>query len=178
MNKQRLLRWHVLYTRGRHEKAVAQQLEEKKIEVYVPITKQLRQWSDRKKWIDVPLFPNYVFIRANDIILSQSLQTPGVVKIVHFAGKAAVIREIQMKRIKRIIENSDYSEIEMNENHSGLFVKIKSGPFKGLSGILLEKKGKYKLSVRIEDLNASILVEINLKNIVKSDFGRSFEKPE
>jgi transcription antitermination factor NusG len=158
--------WRVIYTRGRHEKSVADELCEQGIEVFLPLVRTYRQWSDRKKSVELPLFPNYVFLRANDSSLLKILKNKGVVKTVLYSGKPAIIQENQMKEIMKIIKYAHEPEVEFDSLQTGSNVRIKSGPFRGMNGQLVERKGKYKFSVQFDSINACVLFEVDLKNIV------------
>ncbi|MCB0292804.1 MAG: antitermination protein NusG, partial [Calditrichaeota bacterium] len=79
--------WYALYTRPRHEKKVFDQLQEKRIEAFLPLTKELRQWKDRRRWVETPLFTGYVFINIDLRFRLEALQTYGVVRLVSFGGE-------------------------------------------------------------------------------------------
>jgi len=89
-----------------------------------------------------------------------------VVKTVLYSGKPAVIHENQMKEIMKIIKYAHEPEVEFDSFLTGSNVSIKSGPFRGMNGQLVERKGKYKFSVLFDSINASVLFEVDLKNIV------------
>ena len=71
--------WWALYTKPRHEKKAKLEIEKKGITVYLPLNRVLRQWSDRKKWIEEPLFPGYIFIHGDAVERHQAVQSNGVV---------------------------------------------------------------------------------------------------
>ena len=99
------LRWVAIYTVARHEKAVARQLEERRIETFLPLYRSWHRWKDRKKEVDLALFPSYVFVR----ILSRNkltvLQVPGVVDIVSFNGELATLPEQEINALRDGLEN-------------------------------------------------------------------------
>lgn len=159
--------WRVIWTRSRFEKSVAEALSSKNHIVFLPLRKEIRQWSDRRKKIEVPLFPNYIFVRAVEADFQEILKIPGVVKLIQENNRPAIIRESQMRLLKKLIENSDYPELEFQTLDEGSNITIRSGPLRGLSGVLVERKGKYKLGIRISEIKASILVEIDVKQIVR-----------
>jgi transcriptional antiterminator RfaH len=159
--------WRVIYTRGRFEKKVAAQLKERNIVIYLPLVKKLHQWSDRKKWIETPLFPNYLFLRADEIMLYEIVKIPGIVRSLYNAGIPVMISENRMKDIIRLVENSEHPEVEYDTMQIGSKVCIKSGPLRGMEGKLIQRKGKYKFSVELEAIHASVLIEIDLKHVVE-----------
>jgi len=164
LNKSSLL-WHVIYTRGRYEKRIAEQITEQGIEIFFPLVKQLRQWKDRKKWVEIPLFPNYIFVKADEKILSEILHINGVLKSVNSYGKPVTVSNKQMSSISKLIHETQYPEVEFNLPEIGSDIKIISGPLKGISGKLMQRKGKHKICIAIEAINASILVDIDPKLI-------------
>ena len=97
-------KWIAVYTRPRHEKTVAQELEKKGIESYLPLLKERRKWSDRKKWVEFPIFRSYVFARTEIKNVLYVLQTPGVTKIVRFNKDIAIVQDNEIKAIKLMIE--------------------------------------------------------------------------
>ena len=96
--------WLAVYTRPRHEKTVEKEFQKKGFEVYLPLLKERRKWSDRKKWVEFPMFRSYVFVRAKIKNILFVVQTPGVVKVIKFGDKVAVVRDEIIKAIKLMIE--------------------------------------------------------------------------
>ena len=105
-----LKRWYALYTRSRHEKKVDYQLREKGIESYLPLQRVLRKWSDRKKWVEEPLFRCYVFVHVDPANRLRALQTFGVVRFVTFSDEPAVVRDDEIENIRRILRESPDAE--------------------------------------------------------------------
>ncbi len=167
MTQEKIHPWRVIYTKSRYEKVVEKQFTDMGIEVYLPLIKQLRLWSDRKQWVELPLFPNYIFLRADDSTLFELLKTPGVVKAVYHAHKPVLIRDKQMEDIIRIVNFSEQIEVENDSLIPGSKVRISSGPFKGIKGTLVERKGKYKFSFEVEAIRSCLLIEIDLKQVRK-----------
>lgn len=153
-------KWYALYTRARFEKKVNKRLQEQKIEAFLPLQKTLRQWSDRKKIVEVPLFSSYVFVNICKHEYDKVLKTDGVVGYIKFEGKAVDIPVEQINYLKKLI-NSDY-EIESTDFPflPGEQVEILIGPLKGLRGELIRKEQKSRFLVRMEHLNQNLLVKI------------------
>lgn len=105
------MKWHVIHTRPRWEKKVHNSLAEKGIESYCPLNKVHRQWSDRIKVIQEPLFKSYVFVKIHDNDRSCVRMTAGVLNFVHLNGKPSVIKEKQLQTIRRFLNNHENIEV-------------------------------------------------------------------
>lgn len=158
--------WHVIYTRSRAEKKVAEELTNKGIENFLPIQKQLRKWKDRKKWVEVPLISGYCFVRISRKEYDEVLQTNHVVCYVTFNGKAATVPEKQMQDLKRLTEQND---VEVNVTHEnfepGQKVEIIAGPMMGIRGELVEARGKQKFILRFEQISSIFHIEISADHL-------------
>src|SRR6266516_6445095 len=95
-----LLRWHAIYTCSRHEKSVSRQLREKQIDCFLPLYKSVRRWKDRRKQLELPLFPGYVFVHMALKDRLQVLQLPGVVRFVNFNGKPAALPDAEIEALR------------------------------------------------------------------------------
>jgi transcription elongation factor/antiterminator RfaH len=157
--------WYAIYTKPRHEKKVYQQLVEKDIVVFLPMTKSLRQWKDRRKWVEMPLFTGYVFI---DILLKnkiEALQTRGVVKMVSFGGVPASIPDWQIEQLKKVISQPESLRLEQYLK-KGDTVEVIAGPLKGVKGYLREIRGETRVAILIDGIYQSASFEVQ-KNFVK-----------
>lgn len=153
--------WYAVYTKSRSEKMVDKLLKEKDIDCYLPLQKVLKQWSDRKKWVEEPLIRSYIFVHiADDREYLNVLQTDGTVKFVTFAGKAAKIPEKQIDNIKLLLASEEELEVTAEKFEPGMEIKVHAGPLKGLEGSLIEMRGKNRVKVELEAIGQSILVEI------------------
>jgi len=159
--------WFALYTRSRNEKKVHAQLQSRNIESYLPLQKTLRQWSDRKKWVEEPLIRSYVFVHISEREYYDALNTPGAVRFIFFEGKAAVIPEWQINAIKHILSSG--AEIEVTDLHlePGDKVMITQGPFRKIQGELIRFKGKRKVVLRIDHIGYSLLLDISPADLEK-----------
>ena len=126
------MEWYALYTRPRHEKKVHDQLVEKGIVSFLPLIKTVRQWKDRKKKVEMPLFTSYVFVKIDLKFRYDALQTHGVVRMVSFSGKPASIPDWQIEQLRQVIEHPDTLELEQYLRE-GDWVQVTSGPFAGVS---------------------------------------------
>ena len=162
-------RWFAVYTKSRAEKKVAEQIAKYGYNVYLPLKKEVRQWKDRLKKVEVPLFNSYVFVKVDD---KEYYEIPklinGFVKYVTIGGQRVAVREKEISAIKKMLdfsaENIDVSNEEYKINQR---VKISSGKLKGFEGKLVEFRGKAKIAIRIDSLKMNLLIEIN-KNSIKT----------
>lgn len=156
--------WYALFTRHQHEKSVAFGLWSKNLEVYLPLYRSVRRWQDRAKQIWLPLFPSYVFIREGMDRQLQIVTTPGVLHIVGWAGRPAIVPQAQLDAVRQIVESS--LRVETHPYlQCGDRVRVKTGPLMGLEGILTRTKGVARLVVSMEMLGRSAAVEIDVSNV-------------
>jgi transcription antitermination factor NusG len=156
--------WYALLTRHQHEKSVASSLSNKSHEVYLPLYRSLRRWQDRAKQIWLPLFPCYVFIRGGMNRQLQIVTTPGVLSIVGWGGRPAIVAQAQLDAVRQIIECCLTVETHPYLQF-GDRVRVKTGPLMGLEGILTRKKGLARLVISMELLGQSAAVEIDVWNV-------------
>jgi transcription antitermination factor NusG len=153
--------WHVVYTRSRSEKKVRDELTLKKIECFLPIQKKLRQWKDRKKWVEMPLISGYCFVNITRKEYDEVLRTDNVINYVTFEGKAAVIPEQQIFALKQLLKQNDFEVEVTHENFEpGKKVEIIEGPLVGLKGELVSHHGKNKFILKIEQINSAFTIEV------------------
>lgn len=158
--------WHVVYTRSRAEKKVQVELSLKNIENFLPMQKKLRQWKDRKKWVEMPLISGYCFVHITRKEYDLVLQTNNVVCYVRFEGKAAVIPDRQIDSLKQMLKQYDFEVEVTNENFApGKKVEVIEGPMIGLRGELVEARGKNKFILRLTQINSIITVEIPANHV-------------
>ncbi len=143
--------WFAIYTKPRSEKKVAERLSDSGIEVFCPLINTMRQWSDRKKKIQMPMFPGYVFVFVSELDRTKVLMDYGVLNFVYWLGKPAIIRQNEIDAIKEIADKGEEVSINSDEFEIGQLVKIQEGPFKGMSG-KVSKLDKKKLIVLVEEL--------------------------
>jgi transcription antitermination factor NusG len=159
--------WHAVYVKSRAEKKAQLELQAKEIETFLPLQRKLRQWSDRKKWVELPLISGYLFVRISRKEYDQVLKSNNVVSYVKFEGIAAVIPEYQIDYLKLMLkQNSSVVEITREKLEPGQLIEVISGPLIGLKGKLQKIKGKNKVAVEFEQLGYSALVEIPADDII------------
>jgi transcription antitermination factor NusG len=160
------LQWYALYTRPCWEKRVAELLSQQQIENYCPLQKVLRQWSDRKKIIQEPLFKSYVFVRVPESGKITVRQTDGVLNFVNYLGKPAIIRDEEIDRVKQFLndyKNVRVENIPLNVNDH---VRVIGGPFMMMEGNVVEVKRK-TVKVLLPSLGFALTAEVEIANLEK-----------
>ncbi len=157
--------WYAIYTRSRHEKIVYELLNDKGIETFLPLRVFLSQWKDRKKKIESPLFPGYLFTRINILDdFTKVITSKGVVKILGTNGTPIPIPINEIDSVKTLLKSGlKYDPYPYLK--SGMKVQVIRGPLQGIIGKINERLGKYKLLISIELIKRSISVEIDVKDI-------------
>jgi len=152
--------WFALQTRYRFEKKVAAQLANKGMEVFLPLRKENREWSDRQKLVTVPLFPGYAFVHAVRSVALRLLvlQTAGVMGFVSFAGTAATVPQKQIEDL-RLLLTQDVPFSLYPFLRAGQRVRIRGGCLDGVEG-LLTQRDRDKLVISIESIQRSLAIEI------------------
>ncbi|MFA6260869.1 MAG: UpxY family transcription antiterminator [Bacteroidia bacterium] len=154
--------WYVLYTQPRHEKKAEQILRMKGYTTYLPLQTTLKQWSDRKKKVEIPLFSSYVFIKTElERTHIDILNTPGVVKFVTLGKEIAKVREEHIDQIRLLLTQFDELDVvpstslQLNQK-----VEIIAGPFTGMKGILMDHKGTKQFALEIDGLGTNLIIQI------------------
>jgi len=153
--------WFAIYTRSRYEKKVVDRLKEIGIEAWLPLLKTLRQWSDRKKMVEVPLFNSYVFVRSKSNTVKKALQVNGAVYVVSFSGQPTPIPDEQIEWLRRLLNSSEKFEVSFDKFTMGETVLIEQGVMKGTKGMFVHYKGRNRVLVQIEVINQNLLIDIN-----------------
>lgn len=169
--------WHALYVKSRSEKKVLSQLEDMGIQAYLPLISQVKQWSDRRKKVEEPLFKSYVFVYSNEREYIPILNVYGVVKFVSFERKAVIVPENQILAIKKFVtdfENGEEFKMRNDEDLKvGQMVRIINGPMKGLVGKLEDIQNKRHLIVYIDVVGQYIPIHIPRAKVEPCDDPKS-----
>jgi transcription antitermination factor NusG len=169
--------WYAVCTRHQHEKAVSERLAGIGFDVFLPTYEVVRQWKDRVKRLSLPLFPSYVFLRFGLERRPEVVSTIGVRSIVTFAGRPAPIPEIQIDAIKRVIEN--HLQVEPHPFLScGDWVRVTFGPLAGIEGIVIRRRGGFRLILSAELLGRSISVEVDALNVEPLPHRAAVQSPD
>ncbi len=152
--------WYALYTFPRHEKRVAEQIERRSFTSYLPVYRSVRKWKDRRKELELALFPGYVFVRMDLEDRLKILQLPGVVRLVCFNGRPAAIAAEEIEALR-----SRLSRGQKIEPHpylrTGRRVRVRSGPMEGLEGIVVRRKDRCRIVFSLDLIKRSVAVELD-----------------
>ncbi|MFY0642993.1 MAG: UpxY family transcription antiterminator [Bacteroidia bacterium] len=154
--------WKVIYTASRQEKKLAQRLTDLGIEVYLPIYRKLSQWSDRKKWVDWPLFSGYLFVRPTEMQRDQVLQQHGAIAYLRFSGEDATVTSKEISIIEQLLK-SGYTIESMSTPSDfveGSEAIVMDGPLKGYRVEVLRRNNEDHILVSFETLGQSIKINL------------------
>jgi transcription antitermination factor NusG len=158
------LRWYAVYTRSRHEKCVSRLLEAMSLTTFLPAYESVHRWNDRSAVVCQPIFPGYVFVRICLSDRMQVLSVPGVVNLVGVQGQPCPIPDEEMNSLRVCLER----RIRM-EPHPylvvGRRVRIKRGPLAEMEGILVRKKGQFRLVLSVSLITRSVAVEVDAHDV-------------
>jgi transcription antitermination factor NusG len=152
--------WYALYTCPRHEKRVAEQIQQRRISCFLPLYRSVRRWKDRRKELELALFPGYVFVCMGWEKRLQVLELPGVVRVVSFNGQPATLRAEEIEELRqrlsvaRGVEPHPYLR-------KGRRVRVRSGPMQGLEGIVVRRKDRCRVVFSLDLIMRSVAVEID-----------------
>jgi transcription termination/antitermination protein NusG len=153
--------WYALHTRPRHEKMVAQRLEERGVAAFLPLITEVHRWSDRKKTVQMPLFSCYVFakFKPNRSERLRVLRVDGVFGLVGSLGDGTPIPDAQIDAVRSLVD----TELPWSAHpflKIGQRVRIRSGALDGMEGILLSRNGDQTLVISIEAIQRSLSVRV------------------
>ena len=165
-------RWYAVYTNPRAEKQVRDRLIEAEIEVFLPLQKTFRIWSDRKKLIEKPLLSSYVFVRVTPVMFPKVYQTQGIVRFVTFEGQPASIPQKQIDNLRLLINSDAEIEVSSEKFEQGDNVEVIRGALVGLTGELIKIGSHKRVVIRIDRLDQNLILKIPtafLRKIKKSE---------
>jgi transcription antitermination factor NusG len=153
--------WFAIRTRSRHEKVVTSQLEASGIESFLPLSSQVRSWSDRRKIVDFPLFPGYVFVRTSRTTQARVrvFQARGVIGFVGPNNQATPIPAQQIEAVRSLLQ----SQIDCRPHpylNVGQRVRIQNGALQGLEGILVRIASDHSLVVSVDLIHRSVAIRL------------------
>ncbi|MBK3518043.1 UpxY family transcription antiterminator [Carboxylicivirga marina] len=161
MKKNQEKSWYALYTKSRAEKKVLEQLTQKGIEAYLPLKRTLKQWSDRKKWVETPIISSYIFVKIPQADYQRVFDINGIVAYVSYKGKACVIPESDILAMKRTIENQMEFSVESDQIEKGQQITVTSGPLEGICGQVMDVQGTKKIILRINHIGYTLVVNLD-----------------
>jgi transcription antitermination factor NusG len=156
--------WFAAYTNSHHEKRVATQLAERQVESFLPLFAASHRWKNRCEMkLELPLFPNYVFVRIDPRERVRVLEVPGVLSLVRFGRTLAPLPNLEIEALRsaagqRKIEPHPYLVI-------GERVRIKTGPMTGMEGVLIRKKSAFRVVLTLDAIMRSVSVEVDADDV-------------
>ena len=153
-------KWYPVYTHARAEKKAHEALLKKGIETYLPLNRQLKQWSDRKKWVEEPFIKSYLFVNISDQEQMEVLMTKGVARFIYFSGKITPMPTTQIEDLKLLMASPYDLEVTEENLQPGEKIIIKAGPLKGLQGEIVSYRSQKQLLLRLDNMGLSILVQV------------------
>jgi transcription antitermination factor NusG len=152
--------WFAVRTKARHESTAARYLAAHGIEQFLPFYKSRRQWSDRLKVVELPLFAGYLFVQIEAGHFIPVLEAPGVVEIVGFGGTPAPIPDTEIRAVRRLLISglpaSPHPYLKAGDR-----VRIKGGPLDQLEGILQKVRNQWRFILTVEMLHRAVAVEVD-----------------
>jgi len=157
-------RWYAIRTRSRHEKKVAAQLAGRGVEPFLPLAKRWSRWKDRRKWIEVPLFPGYCFGRFGVEARALVLKVAGVVSLVGKGGVPEPVSEDEIEAVRRVVAGPlPYDPCP--ELIPGRPVEVIRGPLMGVRGLLIRKDAKARLLIVVNAIRQGASLEIDAADV-------------
>jgi transcription antitermination factor NusG len=154
------LNWYALYTCPRHEKCVAQQIEQRSISCFLPLYRSVRRWKDRRKELEFALFPGYVFVRIALQDRFRVLQLPSAVRLVSFNGQPAVLPDSEIEGLRERLSRGSLVEPHPYLR-AGRRVRVCGGPMQGLEGIVVRRKERCRVVFSLDLIMRSVAVEVD-----------------
>lgn len=158
--------WVAVYTRARAEKQLAEKIAARGYETYLPLHRQLHKWSDRKKWVEVPLFTSYVFVKITGKQVVPLREIDGVVYIVNFGNSRSIawIPQKEIDNLRRLMASEqDFVVKNSQQLRRGSKVKILSGALEGMEGVLVSDCEEGNFAVEVTSLSASIVWKLEMQ---------------
>lgn len=157
-------RWYVAQTCARHEKCVAEQLESRNIEKFLPLYETVSRWKDRRVRLQLPIFAGYVFVRLPLRERLRVLELPSVVKLIAFGQLPIALPDDEMDMLRDGLTSQSRAEPHPYLT-AGRRVRMRSGPLAGLTGVILRKQGSFRLVLSVELIQRSVAVDVDVADI-------------
>jgi len=154
------LKWHVAYVKSRSEKKVQERLDKIRINNFLPLIKTVRQWSDRKKAVQVPLFGGYIFVQVTAADYVKVRMIEGLVNFIYENKQPAIVPQSQIDAIKQFLKTGLPVIAQPDTFEQGEFVTINFGPLKGCSGELIEIENEKHFIVRLNIINQILKISV------------------
>lgn len=151
------MEWFALYTKPRNEKKVAENLAALGIEVYCPLVTTIKQWSDRKKKVESPLIPSYIFVKIEEANRKDVFQVAGVVQYVFWLGKPAKIQPHEIEALKTQLA-APVVKVTLETWTPNAQIQINEGPFKNQMAVV-EKVSTNKVTLILKSLGIRLIID-------------------
>lgn len=151
--------WYVLYVKSKYEIKAATTLDKMGIEVYCPVIKEMRQWSDRKKMVTKPLFSSYLFIKIPEQFREKVFEVTGILRYVYWLGKPALVQDKEIETIREWVEGETTEKIVVEGLNPGDRIKLKSGVFKDKQAKIIDI-GKNTMRLILTDIGFTVTVKL------------------
>jgi len=168
--------WFAVRTASGREKSVATQLQAKGFEGFLPVYRTRRQWSDRIKELELPLFPGYLFCRFDFNQRLPILITPGVKLIVGYGKQPTPVTETEIENLRRVVASGAAAEPHQQYLTVGERVRIREGSLAGVEGILVDVKNSWRIVLSVELLQRSVSVELD-RAAIEPVLARKAQRP-
>jgi transcription antitermination factor NusG len=163
--------WQVIYTKPRHEKKVRDQLAKNGLTVFLPMIKSLRSWADRKKYVDLPLFPSYLFVKLNDKQeYCRSMSLDGMLYYLRSGKEFAEVSDTVINNIRILLNHGEHLEVSHQRFQPGTLLAVKEGPFAGFTCEVIRYMGRENILVRIELLQRCLLLNLSVESLFCDPF--------
>jgi transcription termination/antitermination protein NusG len=158
--------WYACYTRARHEKQVSRLLQERGLETFLPLVPRVSQWKDRRKTVEWPLFPSYVFGRLAPEDMQRVLATPGVAGLVRTNGRPARIDDEELENVRRFARALSGGGVEVEQRPflaEGEWVEVMDGPFQGIRGIVVRRRNRRRVLIGLKAIGQALEIDIDTR---------------
>ena len=168
MNRAPTDKWYVIKTLSRAEKKTAERITHADYKVYLPLQTTIKQWSDRKKKVEVPLIPGVLFVCCSESELIKLYDTQGVYSILKLSGKYAVVRENEITNLKLLLKDQvELKEEDFEIINKGALIEVVQGPLQGIIATSIEHQRNYKLIIQFESIGRQFVIHVPRSQVRK-----------
>lgn len=157
--------WYAGYTAARHEKRVAEHLDQRGVEHFLPLYEAIHRWNNGRHRVQLPLFPGYVFVRIALRDRLRVLEVPGFVRLVGFSGVPFPLSDSDIEGVRGALAAGVSAE-PYPYLTAGTKVEICNGPLRGMRGLLLRRRNTYRVVLSLDLIMRSMVVEVDAADVV------------
>lgn len=158
-------RWYACYTRARHEKRVDAMMRDRGVETFLPLVPRESRWKDRKKLVEWPLFPSYIFGRFLLADAHLVLNIPGVSTLVKPSGRAVPIDDAELANVRLFADALRQGEVPLEPRPflaEGMWVEVMAGPFRGVRGVVVERRGRRRMLIGLKAIGQGLEIDVEM----------------